>query len=245
MWNRRAIGPVLAAVVMLPALLAGLRSRPNHAPEYTDAFMLEECGGFSTIGRNPYFVLEPGYRLSYEGEEDGETVRLTITVLHKTQVIDGVETRVVKEREVQGGELVEISWNYFALCNRTNAVVYFGEDVNMYEDGVVVDHEGAWRAGENGARAGIIMPGHALIGARYYQEIAPGVALDRAENVSINEVVRTPAGTFENCLQVRETTPLEPGNVGIKWYAPGIGLVQDGPLSLVGISTAVIEESEE
>ncbi|MBI1734545.1 MAG: hypothetical protein HYR51_05165, partial [Candidatus Rokubacteria bacterium] len=51
-----------------------------------------------------------------------------------------METRVVRERETLGGELVEISDNYLAICNRDNSVIYFGEDVDRYENGVVVSH---------------------------------------------------------------------------------------------------------
>jgi hypothetical protein len=140
---------------------------------------------------------------------------------------------------------VELSWNYVALCNRDNSVVYFGEDVNIYHADGRVTHDGAWRAGVQGARAGILMPGTVLVGARHLQEIAPGVALDQAEIVSLTAVVRTPAGRFAKCLQTRETTPLEPGVVGYKWYAPGIGLVQDGPLYLVRWRADATAETDE
>jgi hypothetical protein len=74
----------------------------------------------------------------------------------------------------------------------------------------------------------------ALIGSRYYQEVAPGVALDRAHHVAMDVTVETPAGTFIDCLQVDETTPLEPG-VSPKLYAPKVGLVRDNILDLVEI----------
>jgi hypothetical protein len=105
--------------------------------------------------------------------------------------------------------------------------------VDIYEDGDVVSHDGAWLAGQNGNRAGLIMPGRALNGSRYFQEIAPGIALDRAEHVSDTATVVTPAGTFSNCLQVVETSPLEPGHQSHKSYARGIGLIQDGDVLLV------------
>ncbi len=76
------------------------------------------------------------------------------------------------------------------------------------------------------------MPGTALIGARYFQEIAPKVALDRAEIVSLDSVQKTPAGTFR-CLKTEESTPLEPGVKEFKYYAPGIGLVREKNLRLV------------
>jgi hypothetical protein len=197
--------------------------------------MLGSCRGFSSTGRNPFFVLEPGYKLVLAGVEDGVVKRLVVTVLDQTRVIEGIETRVVEERETEDGELVEVSRNYFAICNRTNSVIYFGEEVDIYEDGVIVGHEGEWLAGVDGARPGIIMPGTVLVGARYFQEVAPGVALDRAEIVSLTATVQTPAGRFTRCLRTRETTPLEPGEVEFKSYAPGIGLIQDEVLRLVRI----------
>jgi hypothetical protein len=51
-----------------------------------------------------------------EAQEDGEMIDLVITVLNETKVVDGIETRVVEERESEDGELVEISRNYFAVC---------------------------------------------------------------------------------------------------------------------------------
>ena len=76
------------------------------------------------------------------------------------------------------------------------------------------------------------MPGLVLLGARYYQEIAPKTAMDRAEIISLTETKQTPAGTFTNCLKTEETTPLEPKDNEYKLYAPGIGLIQDEDLLL-------------
>jgi len=128
---------------------------------------------------------------------------------------------------------VEVSWNYFAICKQTKAMFYFGEDVDDYEDGEVVGHGGAWLAGENGNKPGLIMPGLPLIGSRYFQEVAPGIALDRAEHLEDNATVETPAGTFTNCLVVAETTPLNPDELSLKSYAPGVGLIHDDVIRLV------------
>jgi hypothetical protein len=180
-------------------------------------------------GRNPYFILEPGYQLVFEGGKE----RLVITVLHETKLVDGVETRVVEERETNNGKLVEVSRNYFAISKGDNSVFYFGEDVDLYKNDKVVAHEGAWLAGVKVAKFGLMMPGQVTLRARYYQEIAPKIALDRAEIVSLSETVKTPAGEFKNCLKVEETTPLEPGIKEYKYYAAAVGLVQDDSLKLV------------
>ncbi|NJO13215.1 MAG: hypothetical protein HC872_06850 [Gammaproteobacteria bacterium] len=140
-----------------------------------------------------------------------------------------VTTRVVQEVETADGELVEISRNFFAECAANGDVYYFGEDVDIYEDGEIVSHDGAWLAGRDGAKPGIIMPGGAfLLGSRYFQEIAPDVALDRAEHVADGLEVEVPAGDFDDCVLIEETTPLEPQARGTKTYCPQVGLVLDG-----------------
>jgi hypothetical protein len=103
----------------------------------------------------------------------------------------------------------------------------------MYKDGKVSSHEGSWIAGKDGAQAGIFIPARPLIGARFYQEVAPNVAMDRVEIVSDTESLDTPAGTLKNCVKTEETTPLEPKSVSYKMFARGIGLVRDGELLLM------------
>ncbi|MFH1010383.1 MAG: hypothetical protein V1784_04010 [bacterium] len=203
---------------------------------WTDSFNLGECN-FSSIGKNPYFVLEPGYQLILEGVEDDDSIKLVISVLEQTEKVGDIETRIVEERETVNDTLVEISRNFFAICIQTNSVFYFGEDVDIYEGGEIVSHDGAWKAGAENAKAGLMIPGIVLLGARYYQEMAPDVAMDRAEIVSDREILQTPAGRFENCLKTEETTPLEPGVKEYKCYAPGIGLIKDGDLLLTKYGT--------
>jgi len=199
------------------------------AQTWTDQFPMEKSD-LASSGSNPYFILEPGYQL-YLKSADGD---LTITVLNETKVVDGVETRIVEERETEGGKLIEVSRNYFAISKQNNGVFYFGEDVDMYnKKGEVSGHGGSWHAGENGAKAGLMMPGIALLGARYYQEVAPKIAMDRAEIVSLSESLTVPAGTFKSVLKTEETTPLEPGVKEYKYYAAGVGLLKDGDMKLV------------
>jgi hypothetical protein len=214
------------------AVLVTLLLPPAVQPDpFTSVFKVQKADLRST-GRNPYFVLEPGFTAVLDG--GGE--HLTITVLRQTKVVDGVETRVVEERELKDGKLIEVSRNYFAIDPKTADVYYFGEDVDMYRDGHIVSHDGSWLAGVRKARFGMIMPGKPAIGMRHYQEVAPDQAMDRAEVVSMSEVLATPAGTFKTCLKVEETTPLEPGAKEYKLYAPGVGLIQEGAMKLVSVS---------
>jgi hypothetical protein len=191
-------------------------------------------------GKNPYFILEPGYQLVLEGGSE----RLVVSVLNETKIVDGVETRIVEERETKNEKVVEVSRNFFAISKRTSSVYYFGEEVDEYKDGKIAGHSGAWLSGEKGARFGLMMPGLPLLKARFYNEVAPKVAMDRAEIVGVSVTFKTPAGEFKNCLKIEETTPLEPGEKEHKHYAPGIGLVQDGSLKLVKYSAADSSEGK-
>jgi hypothetical protein len=195
---------------------------------WTTDFALDPAD-LATTGSNPWFILEPGYTLVLEGDDE----QLTITVLEETRRVGDVETRVVEERETKGGRLKEVSRNFYAISRRTNSVFYFGEEVDMYRNETIADHDGAWLAGTRGARHGLMMPGLPLLGGRYYQEVAPGVAMDRAEIMSVSDTLTTPAAAFRAVLKMKETTPLESFAREYKYYAPGVGLIQDGSLKLV------------
>lgn len=245
--NTRTIALWTAAISLLPGMVSG-------AGAFTKEFPIADCDfetrQFEREDANPYFILQPGRELHYNnfecvsrGECD-EVEELVIAILNKTRKfkldIDGkaktVVTRVLKETETANGQLVEISRNYYAQCDDTRDVYYFGENVDIYEDGKIVSHDGAWLTGNNGAKPGLILPGGAfLLGARYFQEVAPGVALDRAEHIAMNLKEETPAGRFENCVFIEETTPLEPGDLSEKTYCPGTGLLFDNELELVTV----------
>jgi len=178
-------------------------------------------------GNNPYIPMTPGRVLRLKNGID----TLTITILTGTQEVDGVRAGVLEERETKNGKLVEVSRNFLATDQKTGDVYYFGEDVDNYKDGKIVDHESAWRAGVRGARFGLMIPAMPAVGQRFYQEIAPKVAMDRVEVVSTNETVKTPAGLFEHCVHLRETTPLE-NDVSHKYFAPGVGIIKDDEFEL-------------
>lgn len=178
-------------------------------------------------GSNPSFPLTPGQQWSYRHGKDTETV----TVLDKTRMIDGIESRAVEDRELVGGQLEELTIDYYAIDRGTNDVYYMGEEVDEYKNGKVSGHDGAWLSGVNGATFGMMLPGSPKVGQRFYQEQGPG-AKDRIEIKSTSEKVVTPAGTFDHSILVEESSELEKG-VSHKWYVSGIGPVKDDAMELV------------
>jgi hypothetical protein len=226
--KRLRLTAILFVIVTAPGIGLNAAVQDVAKAGWADTFAVDKKD-FVSAGANTYFRLEPGFTLVLaDGNE-----RLVITVLDETKIVDGVETRIVEERESKGGKLVEVSRNFFAFNTADRGVYYFGEEVDIYKNGKIVDHEGAWESGKNGARFGLMMPGEVAVRARFYQEVAPGVAMDRAEITGLHETLKTLAGTFKDCLKVRETTPLEKGAKEYKLYAPGVGIIKDGSLLLI------------
>jgi hypothetical protein len=176
---------------------------------------------FSLTIDNEFFPLPVGM---VQVLEDSAS-KVQISVLDQTETVAGVITRVVEEREWENGKLAEVSRNFFVQAP-DGSVCYYGEEVDDYKNGKIVGHGGAWRAGVGQNKPGIIMPAQPAVGQIYQQEIAPGVAMDQAEHVAMNQAFTTPAGTFNNVLLVKETPP------STKRYQRGIGLIFDDGMVL-------------
>lgn len=174
---------------------------------------------------NPYLAFAPGKVFTYEGETEDGNETIIIEVTQETKTILDVMTTVVHERAYLDGVLVEDTFDWFAQ-DRDGNVWYFGEDSRtLDENGNVISTEGSWEAGRDGASPGIIMLAVPKDQAKYQQEYADGVAEDMARVVALSKSVTVPHGTFGDCLQILEWTPLEPGAREYKYYAPGVGLV--------------------
>ncbi len=222
----------LSVPLLVVGVTAGLPATelPARDAEGFVASFSPDPSDLATTGRNRYWILEPGYRVVLEGND----TKVAIMVLDETVRVGTVETRVVEEREWQNGELVEVSRNFYAMSRSTGDLYYFGEDVDIFKDGKVVGHEGSWRAFDGQNRPGLMMPGTPRPGMRYYQELAPGVAMDRAEILALGSTLDTPNGvTLKGCLEVEETSALNARERSTKIYAPGIGVVVDDEVSIV------------
>jgi hypothetical protein len=221
--------PTLTAVGLLASPVGlNAEARDSADSSWTSQFSAAKHD-VAANGPNPYFILEAGYQLVLEGN-DAST---TITVKDEVRIIDSVETRVVETRETHGDELIEVCLNYYAVNQRTHDVLCFGQDVDIYLGGRVVAHDGTWSAGIEGARVGLRLPGRPRLYEKHYPDIAPGVAMTRAEVVELGVTVATRVREFKGCLHTIETTPFKRGQTVHKWYAPGIGLVQRDELTLV------------
>ena len=180
---------------------------------------------------NPWLPLSSLKEDILEGTEAGKKVRIERTVdpeKHKTFIIAGqkVEALVMVDREFEDGELEESTADYF-VQDDNGTVYYLGEEVDEYKDGKVVGHKGAWMLGKDTQVPGVILPGNPKVGDRFMSEDVSEEIKEVDEVVSISETITVPAGTYKDCIKVKEL--LAEGTTEFKYYAKGIGVVREVP----------------
>jgi hypothetical protein len=158
----------------------------------------------------------------------GERVERTAKhEIHKTFQIGSqtVEALTIEDREfTASGDLTEATLDYFAQDDDGN-VYYLGEDVDQYKSGQVSGHSGAWLYGKDTQRLGLLMPAHPKVGDKFKSEDVPNITWEADMVVSISETVTVPAGSFGNCVEIKETA--SDGDTEIKFYAAGVGCIEE------------------
>jgi hypothetical protein len=180
---------------------------------------------------NPWYPLLPGMSWQYEGTSEGKPMSDVVEIPGRVQRIDGVPCAVVRDRVYVDGVLSERTTDWYSQ-DRGGNVMYYGEaTAELDANGHVTSTEGSWRAGRNGARAGVFMPARPPVGRSFAQEHDPGTAEDLFRVVSLHATIKVPFGTYtRRALMTREWTPLEPGVRDAKWYVRGIGQVAEKTL---------------
>jgi len=183
----------------------------------------------NTINPNPWFALVPGNRWLYEG--DGESIEVVVT--SDTKLIDGVTCIVVIDTAIEDDVVVEITNDWYAQDVSGN-VWYCGEIAENFEefDGddtsgpELIDIDGSWKTGRDGAEAGILLPLDPQVGDVFRQEYAQTDAEDVIEILATDANEASIAASCDGtCLQTRDFTPLEPDVEEHKFYVPGVGLI--------------------
>lgn len=173
---------------------------------------------------NSYFPLVPGTVYTYESETEEGTETIVVEITGNTVEIMGVTCIEVRDTVTLGGEFVEDTLDWYAQ-HEDGGVWYFGEISLNFEDGEIVGLEGSWKAGEDGAKPGIVMQGAPVVGLAYRQEWLLGEAEDAGQILALDETVTVPAGTFDHCVKTLDINPHEPELVEHKLFAPGVGFV--------------------
>jgi hypothetical protein len=191
---------------------------------------------------NPYFPLAVGDHWRYVGGGEIDDV----TVLDETKSIEGVTCVVVHDlvKNEQGQDLEDT--DDWIAQRKDGGLDYCGEISQTFEyaqgddpmQRELVDIEGSWKTGRDGALPGTLFPATPVVGTTYRQEWLPGSAEDAAEVVSTQYRFGSDATLDDHvpaalaqllctqahpCVVTKEFSPLEPDTFERKYYAYGIG----------------------
>ncbi len=201
------------------------------------ATVLPDFGGATFIPNapidNPYFSLTDSLTRVYTARDIGGNPvdeGFEQTVLGAGPTILGVATVTRRDRASSDGLLNEDTFDFYAQDTAGN-VWYMGEDVTnyVYDDAGILlstNTSSSWRAGVNDALPGYAMLANPTVGDNYYQEYAViDSALDQGETTGVGLTLTVNGTTFNNVVQIYETSELNPDAREFKYYARGHGLI--------------------
>lgn len=235
--HRRLVSALLSMIVVIVLFLPGVGVASVEAKSYCNPIVPFDRTNFpaSPMIDNRYFPFVPGTQFVYEGTSNqggGPTAHTVIfTVTSLTQMIDGVNTVMVWDRDFDGSQLAEAELSFWAQDNDGNVwnLAEYPEEYDV--NGNFTGAPSTWVSGLDGAQGGIHMLAKPKTGTGQYLEgySASIDFLDCAKVFKKNQTVFGPLGSFDKALVISETSPLDQGGgKQYKYYAPGIGIVQIG-----------------
>lgn len=214
----------------------------------------------TTVAPNNYFPLSPGDTWDYVDGEESEKINVTVTT--ETKQIEDATCVTVRDIVTEDltdddfenapvfGAQIESTDDWMAQDANGNIIycgeISFNQEANAGDNPVlpaeVVDIEGSWKWGRDGALPGLLMQATPRSGAYYRTEFALGDAEDISRVARVRytygndsridalipddeDVINVLALCGAGCVVTLDFTPLEPGVVEYKFYAPGIGMV--------------------
>jgi hypothetical protein len=205
----------------------------------------------STKIDNQWLPLVPGTQFTLTGEANRGVAHapheVIFTVTDVTKVIDGVNTVVVWDRDINEGQLAEEELAFMAQDDGGN-VWLMGEYPEEYENGLPVGAPSTWIPGQKGSLPGVLMRADPKVKtSSYHQGLAPAVQFqDQARVDKEHQQTCVPAGCYQDVVIIDEWNPLEQPQDGhqLKYHAPGVGNVRIEPSGGVEQETLVLSKVE-
>jgi hypothetical protein len=226
------LAATLVATAFVASDAASSADAPASAPRVASppgpTLPVFDPANFTRPVTNVYFPLTPGLVTRLHGRDEDESFVEKVRVTHRVKPIAGVTATVVRDVVRRSdGVVAETTDDWYANDNQGN-VWYLGEDTATYDEhGNLQDREGSWEAGKAGAQPGIIMPADPRPSHADFMEYSRGVAEDQAWVVQRRTRVHTPGGRFTDVVRTFEWGRLEPNVISQKFYAAGLGIVEE------------------
>jgi uncharacterized membrane protein YkoI len=258
--HRRLLACATSAVALAIALSIAGPARAgsvNEPPRWTKGSDFSQARDWNIRGENLvphginplYYPIIPGHRQVHENPNhpDGfyrkETIVLPDLEPFDLPGIGRFMASVIQEEEYIDSVLMQRALNWYALDRVNNNLYVFGEvSWEINEEGKPV-FAGTWRAGDpdgNGvAEPGLLMPGTVMLGARYIFDGSETMAWGGSEILETGLAYTVPAGTFNNCIRVREQGLLNLTDITDKVWCPVVGVVMDTSDGVLMLSAAI------
>jgi hypothetical protein len=211
-----------------PTAACGTEDGTGCAPESARVDLGRPSFAAPTEIDNPLFPVSSLHSVVMLGAEDGEPLRVEVTLLPGTKTIvwDGRTIEALESQYVAflGGRVAEVALDWYGQAD-DGSVWYLGEDVFNYEDGALADTEGTWQAGRDGP-GGMIMPAMPRVGDVYRPENVPDLVFEEVTVSEVGVTVDGPAGAVAGAIVVRELHM--DGATEDKTFAPGYGEFSTG-----------------
>lgn len=216
-----AVATIALCVLAIPATA--------HAFVTHDEFNVDNFSDSTHID-NPYLPLVPGTQLVLSGTAFGVDHQVLFTVSDVTKVINGVNTVVLFDQDINEGALLEAELAFFAQDDDGN-VWAMGEYPEEFDedDQSFLGAPSTWIAGVDGAQPGVATQAEPEVGTPpYIQGFAPSIEFeDQGQVIAEDQNVCVPAGCFDDVIVVEETNLADPEDgLQFKFHAPGTGVVR-------------------
>jgi hypothetical protein len=173
---------------------------------------------------NRWYPLVPGLQTLRDGSITRGSRKLKhelrVTVTDVTKEVNGVQTVLVLDQDIDAGQVGEASLDYLAQDKFGN-VWYLGSYTEIYEGGQFVNSNDAWLAGKRGAKPGVWMLTDPKDGMKFVQMQSSRETI-RAEVDKVGDRKCVPFKCF-NSLRI-----LEDGSE-FKYFGPGVGHIATEP----------------
>lgn len=150
------IGPRTLAWLVAAAIIFGACTTDDGAPESQQSSAGRAVPRFSNPTRitNRYLPFGERGRWIYEGTKGKKPYLIEVAVTEATKTVrwgeSATETMVVRRRSWVRGRLIEEAFDYYGQGD-DGGVWNFGESVDNYRGSEVINQDGSWLAGADGA----------------------------------------------------------------------------------------------
>jgi hypothetical protein len=242
-WALRAVLPAVALVVG-STVLAGCGGSPAAlGPAGVDELTIPtpspDPADFAGSATNVWFPLAPGTRWTYRQYTTSGHRLVVATALSTQHRIEGVATTAVRWQVASSSGLLTAMVRWYAV-DRAGNVWWFGQRVTRPRSRLDPLAPLSWRAGSDGAEAGLVLTATPRDGDGYANARQPQVVARRSTVATLDGTVATTSHTFHHVVVTRDLSSLAPLHSVQTFYARGLGLVAQQDTTATSASLSLV-----